>query len=376
MKIKVQSNEIHLYGRIYEGDGAWFVQEFSRLDGVHPEIELFLHSYGGCVFDANIILNSLLTARAQINTNIIGVAASMGAILAQAGKVRRQVSNGFMMIHAPSGSTWGTAKEHLSAANLLSEIEKHFVSLLAARTGKTEKELIKWLDGDNWFSAKQAKTAGLADEIIDPIANLETEINQPEKLGAKAVYEHFAACLSIEKNEEKTNILTKNATQMKKEVIETLGLVGLSAQSSDTAVVAAIQQHVEVKVGEHRLKYEAEKTARENLEKTINAAQEARIKALLDAGEAAGKINAQHREMYEKIGKTSGTAALETVLGSLVPHKAIGVQNGGTGTATLKQGWDWDRYQKEDPKGLEALSKEDFNALYKVKFGKEYEVSR
>ena len=370
MKLKVQNNEIYLYGRIYEGDGAWFVQEFARLDGVHSEIELYLHTYGGSVFDGNMILNALVTARSQVNTNVIGVAASMGAILAQAGKVRRQVSNGFLMIHAASGSTWGSAKEHLSAANLLSEIEKQFVSLLTMRTGKAEKAVRKWLNGDNWFSAEQAKTAGLADEIIDPIASLETEINQPEKLGAQAVYERFAACLNInEKTEQKPNNLTENVTQMKQEVIKTLGLTGLSAQSSDTAVVAAIRQHVEAAVGEHKAKYEAEKAARENLEKTINEQQEARIKALLDASEASGKTTAQQRDLYEKIGKTSGTEALETVLGSLLPHKSIEVQNGGSRSATLKEGWDWDRYQKEDPKGLEALSKEDFNALYKAKFG-------
>ena len=369
MKLKVQNNEIYLYGRIYEGDGVWFAQEFARLDGVHSEIELFLHTYGGSVFDGNMILNSLVTATSQINTNVIGVAASMGAILAQAGKVRRQVNNGFLMIHAASGSTWGTAKDHLSAANLLSEIEKQFISLLTVRCGKAEKAVRKWLDGDNWFSAEQAKKAGLADEIIDPIASLETEISEPEKMGTKAVYERFAACLNLnEKNEQKFN----NLTEMKKEVIETLGLTGLSAQSSDTAVVAAIRQHVEAVAGEHKAKYEAEKMARENLEKTMNAEQEARIKALLDASEASGKTTAQHREMYEKIGKTNGAEALETVLSSLVPHKPIEAGHKGSGSATLKEGWDWDRYQKEDPKGLEALSKEDFNALYKAKFGKEY----
>lgn len=386
MIVKADKNELYLYGYIYNGDGVYFLNEFSKVDGVYPVIEVNLHTYGGSVFDGNMIFNAMITAKSQVNTNVIGVGASMGGILSQAGEIRRQVNNGFLMIHAATGGTYGTAKDHLSSANLLSEMEKQFVKLLVAKTGKPAKDVKNWLVGDNWFSAEQAKKEGLIDEIIDPLATLDIDIDDPGAIGPEELYNRFAASLGVDKllpqatldipvNEYE--IIKPKDTEMKQDVIQVLQLPNVTAQSSDTAVIAAIQAHIDAKVNDFKTKYENEKTARENLETAVNTQKDTQVKTLLDMAVAGKKITETQRTVYENIGKTSGVDALKTVLDGLSPRNSITGQIAGktTASAAVKEGWDWDKYQKENPKALEALKKEDtetFNALFKTKFGVDY----
>ena len=87
------------------------------------------------------------------------------------------------------------------------------------------------------------------------------------------------------------------------------------------------------------------------------------------------------RTNYKKIGETSGIEALALVLKSktIVPTKEAApnisahIQNGtGGSTSTARADWDFKKWQKEDPKGLEKMSaaepekfQELFNANYK-----------
>jgi ATP-dependent Clp endopeptidase proteolytic subunit ClpP len=385
MIVKVDQNNIHIYGYIYHGDGIRFLSEFAKLDGTYPVIEVFLHTYGGSVFDGNMVFNALITAKSTINTTIVGVGASMGAILSQAGQTRKQVSNGFMMIHAATGGTYGTAKDHLNNANLLQEVEKQFIQLLVSKTGLKPKKVKEWLVGDNWFSAEQAKQAGLIDEIIDPLATLDIDIDDPEAIGSEEIYNKFAACLKIEDSQPVAKTtpsqnLNLNDVTMKKDVIKTLGLQGVNGQSSDTAVISAIQSHVTVQTNEWKTMYENEKTAHDNLKAGLETQKQAQITALLDKAQNVDKtITAEQRkEIYEPIGKNTTVKALETVLNGLKPHKPITAQIT-TATSTQRvvaaEGWNWDKYQAENPKALESMKTSDpdaFAALFKEKFGVDY----
>ncbi|WP_271782218.1 Clp protease ClpP [Aquimarina algiphila] len=392
MIIKVEQHNIYIYGYIYDGDGIYFLREFSTIDGTYPEFEMFIHCYGGSVFDGNMILNTITTAKSNVNTNVIGVGASMGAILLQAGKKRRQVSNGFTMIHAATGGTYGTAQDHLNHANLLTEMEKQFIQTLVQKTGKKPKQVKQWLVGDNWFSAEQALANGLIDEIIDPLAILDIDINDPQEMGSEEIYNRFAASLKIE-DKKRPSALKKeiippkqqqittqiNIDTMKQDVIQALGLTGVNAQSSDTAVIGAIQQHVNAQSNDYKAKYEKEKTARENLETAVNAQRDAQITALLDKAEKVDKTitAAQRTEVYEPIGKNAGIKSLETVLAGLTPRVPIAAQvsKGGVTPVADQNGWNWDRYQKENPNALETMRKDNpdaFSALFKAKYGVDY----
>ena len=132
-----------------------------------------------------------------------------------------------------------------------------------------------------------------------------------------------------------------------------------------TAVLAALQ--AKTKETEDSL------TALETKAKSEKAAA---IKAALDTAQTAGKITAETRPTYEGIGEASGVEVLNTVLAGVGTKQPIvnSLKPEGKGTSTGsdsgEKNWDW--YQKNDAKALEAMplsDPESFKALYKAEFG-------
>jgi hypothetical protein len=72
------------------------------------------------------------------------------------------------MVHAPKTFVFGGARELIAGAGSLEKLgERHFG--LLARTGQPPEVIAQWMGGrDFYFSAAQAKEAGLIDEIILP----------------------------------------------------------------------------------------------------------------------------------------------------------------------------------------------------------------
>lgn len=373
MIFQVKDNTIIAYGEIWNGNGMDFVSVFTQMESQYNDIVVKIHSYGGSVFDGNLIYNAIQNSKKNIDIQIIGIAASMGAIISQSRKNKpRMVRNGYLMIHAPSGGADGTAADHENTAKLLRSIEKNFRKLLVDSTGKPESQVSKWMVGDNWFDAEQALKEGFISEIIEPESDTMTANLNPQELGAKGMYYQFAALLT-ETNPSQINL--KN--DMKKPIIEALGLQGVTAESSDTAIIDAVRAHYEGKVtkAEADLKIANDKAIA--AETKLADQGKAAITAELAQAQKAGKITPDQVATYEGIATASGIDALKTVLGAIPARKSITAQitnAGGTNDAPIgRENWDFDKWQKEDPKGFEALAKETpdaFQALLTAKYKK------
>ncbi len=152
----------------------------------------------------------------------------------------------------------------------------------------------------------------------------------------------------------------------KEGLIKKFGLTGVTAQSTDKEIEDAIQ-----------VKLDAEKNRADNAEAAMQAANKKRITDTVNAAAKAGKIQAGQTATFVAIGEKSGIEALETVLGGMKPAPSlVEVTRGGAanmaGAANgARADWGWEQWQKEDPRGLEALAKsepEKFEALYKATF--------
>jgi ATP-dependent Clp protease, protease subunit len=124
-----------------------------------------INSPGGDVFEGLAIYN-LLRARADVTVRIIGLAASAASYIALAGSRVEMAEGAMMMVHAAHSSGNGTADSLREEANLLDKITGQMANIYATRTGKSSAEVADWLREDTWFDAKEAKAAGLIDEII------------------------------------------------------------------------------------------------------------------------------------------------------------------------------------------------------------------
>lgn len=376
MLIRVKENKISLHGRIWDGDDIYFESHFANLEDKYDEIFVHIHTKGGSVFAGNYIMSRLKLSTPKIIMQIDGTAFSMGAFLLSAADKRQIVSNGFIMIHQAQGGTHGTAKDHRSNADLLDDMNENFIADLVKITGKTRKAVLKWFDGDNYFNAKKALKEGLVDEIVDPVINI--QIEETKKIAEANVYEQFSALLTHTQDNNNNHLKFK---KMKNAIIAKFELVGVSAESSDTAVLEAMQKHIDSQIGSVQTKYDALKKEHEKLESDTKAQSKAQINALLKPLE--GKVDEAKIATYRAIGENNGVQALQVALEGFTGTKERkGISDfvkseGGDSSAQPIAGWNWDRYQKEDPRALEVLADKNpdaFNALYKAKFGKDFQA--
>lgn len=375
MIYRIQDNTLTAYGYIWEGDGMEFIHHLESLEKTGGQIKVRLHTYGGSVFDGNLIYNALRDSKADIRIEIIGIAASMGAIIALSRKEVYMAENGFLMIHAASGSTRGTAEDHLQTVKLLRSIEDNFIKKLMQKTGQDKKHVEKWLQGDNWINAQEALSSGLIAGVIEP----EAEIGdlEPQNLGSQEVYNRFAAALIPRPPDTTTNSNSKSKITMKRELINALGLKSVTGESSDTAIIDAVKAHYEEESNQLKADLNAAKTKLKELEDQGKAQADKAIKAILSEAKKSGKITATQEDTYQRIAEASGVEALKTVLASIPARQNLkgavhGSTNAGTASA-LRADWGFDKWQKEDPQGLEQMeaeNPEEFKALLNQKYSK------
>ncbi|WP_407512853.1 head maturation protease, ClpP-related, partial [Elizabethkingia miricola] len=188
----IKDNVLTAYGTIWGGDGTEFIYWLSRLESSYSDITIRLHTYGGSVFDGNLMCNAVERSPANITIIIDGLAASMGAIFILSSKVVKIVNNGYVMIHAPSSGSYGNAKDHESSAKLLRMMEQNFIDKLVLRTGKTKAEVTTWLESDTWLDAQEAKDLGIVSEIIPAAVETVYPAFVPEEMGETEVYNMYA----------------------------------------------------------------------------------------------------------------------------------------------------------------------------------------
>ena len=359
---------IKLYGNIFEwsiNNAQILSAQIDKAAEVSDEIRLRVHCYGGSVIEGGMIYNAIKNSRVPVDIYVDGVAASMAAILLPAARKVYMAENAFLMLHAPASCTdgRGTAEEHLKSAKALREMEKNFITALCSRTSKNETEVKKWMQGDNWFSARQALEEKLIDEIIDSVAKEVKNLSGQEVQSAKIedVYGMYTACFD---NTDKT---TNKNNMDKSKLITSLGLTGVTAESTDEAIQTAIEA-----------KLSAERTAKESAENKLKEQAKAQVTALLDS--VKDKLTKEQRDQYEAIGTNMGIATLESIIAPLRSATAsftsmiANAAQGNRSAQTNRESWNMEEWQKNDPKGLEKMAREDydsFNALYKMAFGAE-----
>lgn len=157
--------------------GFWGVtaKDFERdLKGITADvINVSINSPGGSVFDGLAIFNMLRASGKVVNTNVLGIAASIASVIQQAtanGGKRTMPANAMVMVHSPWTVAMGNAEEFRETADVLDKISCSLVGIYMRASGKSEEDVRGWLSGDTFMSADEALAAGLVDEITDSVA--------------------------------------------------------------------------------------------------------------------------------------------------------------------------------------------------------------
>lgn len=179
--------ELYIYGDV-EGDyfdwWTWetvesetsanhFRNELAKYPDV-KQINIYINSYGGSVFEGTAIYSQLKRHSAQKTVYIDGFACSVASVIAMAGDKVIMPRNTMMMIHNAWNIAVGNSTQLRKAADDLDVImEGNRQAYLEKSNGKiTEEKLIELLEAETWLTAEQCVEYGLADELLGQEADL------------------------------------------------------------------------------------------------------------------------------------------------------------------------------------------------------------
>ena len=162
---------IMLSGPIDDNVANTVVAQLLFLDAQDPDkdIYLYINSPGGSVTAGMAIFDTMNFVNADVQTIVIGMAASMGSLLLTAGVKGKRFAlpNAEVMIHQPLGGAQGQATEIEIAARHILKTREKLNKILAEATGQPIEVIERDTERDNFMSAAEAKEYGLIDEIIE-----------------------------------------------------------------------------------------------------------------------------------------------------------------------------------------------------------------
>lgn len=179
--------DIYIYGDV-EGDSYdWWTDEVieSETSANHfrdelakypnaTQINIYINSYGGSVFEGTAIYNQLRRHPAHKTVYIDGFACSIASVIAMAGDEIIMPRNALMMIHNMWMGAVGNAAELRKAADDLDVINAAGRGAYLAKAGDKlpEEKLIEMMDAETWLTAEDCITYGLADRLADQDADM------------------------------------------------------------------------------------------------------------------------------------------------------------------------------------------------------------
>ena len=142
---------------------------FLEAEDPDKDIHLYINSPGGSVTAGMAIYDTMQYIKPDVSTICIGMAASMGAFLLNAGAKGKRFAlpNSTIMIHQPLGGAKGQATDIEIHAKWILQIKERLNQILSERTGQPLEKVKADTERDNFMSAMEAKEDGIVDEVID-----------------------------------------------------------------------------------------------------------------------------------------------------------------------------------------------------------------
>ncbi len=160
---------IFLSGEITDETANIIISELLYLDSLsNDDIYLYINSPGGSVTAGLAIFDTMNYIKSDVQTIVVGMAASMGAFLLASGAKGKRCAlpNSEVMIHEVLGGTEGQATVVKIQADRILKLRDKMNSLLAKLTNKSISRINKDTERDNFMSAKEALDYGLIDKIL------------------------------------------------------------------------------------------------------------------------------------------------------------------------------------------------------------------
>ena len=144
---------------------------FLEAEASDSDINFYINSPGGVVTAGMAMYDTMQYINPDVSTIVMGQAASMGSLLAQAGAPGKRflLPRSRTMIHQPSGGAKGMASDIEIQYKEIERMKKELTDIYVKHNskGKTYEEFEAGMDRDNFLTAQEAVDWGLADEIVE-----------------------------------------------------------------------------------------------------------------------------------------------------------------------------------------------------------------
>lgn len=155
---------------VVDASASAIVAQMLFLEAENPEgdITFYINSPGGSVTAGMGIYDTMQYIKPDITTIVMGQAASMGSLLAQAGTKGKRfiLPNSRHMIHQPSGGAGGTASDIEISYKEIIRWKKVLTEIYHKHTGQAVDKLEVDMDRDTFMTAEESVAYGLADKVI------------------------------------------------------------------------------------------------------------------------------------------------------------------------------------------------------------------
>ena len=135
------------------------------------DIYLYVNTPGGSVSAGLAIVDTMNFIKSDVQTIVMGVAASMGTVIASSGAKgkRFMLPNAEYLIHQPMGGAGsGTQQTDMAiVAEHLLRTRNTLEIILAENSGKSVEQIHKDAERDYWMSAQETLEYGFIDEIME-----------------------------------------------------------------------------------------------------------------------------------------------------------------------------------------------------------------
>jgi len=170
---------IFLTGPFEDGMASLICAQLLFLESENPkkEISMYINSPGGQVTSALAIYDTMQYIKSPVSTVCMGMAASAGSLILQAGEAGQRISlpNSKIMVHQPSGGARGMASDIEIQAEDMRKTKKLLNEIYVKHTGQPYEVIEKTLDRDRYMTAEEAKEFGLIDHVYEKRADAEKE---------------------------------------------------------------------------------------------------------------------------------------------------------------------------------------------------------
>ena len=162
---------VFLVGPVNDSVSTLVTAQLLFLESENPkkDISFYINSPGGLVTSGLGIYDTMQYIKPPVSTLCIGQASSMGSFLLAAGEKGKRFSlpNSRIMVHQPSAGYQGQATDIEIHAKEILALKDRLNKIYSKHTKKSESEINKALERDNFMTPSDAKEFGLIDEVVD-----------------------------------------------------------------------------------------------------------------------------------------------------------------------------------------------------------------